>query len=81
VLHTQKGWEPILVHQLGGFYFVEDGHHRTSVARHLGLETIEAAVITYPVSISLDPNGSLEDILVSLPGGSPLCARALESKI
>ena len=66
VLHAQRGWEPILVHQIGGLYFVEDGHHRTSVARDLGLETIEAAVIAYPVSIALNPKDSLEDILASL---------------
>lgn len=65
-LHTQRGWEPILVHQIGGLYFVEDGHHRTSVARDLGLETIEAMVIAYPVSIALNPDDSLEDILVKL---------------
>ena len=65
-LHAQRGWEPILVHQIGGLYFVEDGHHRTSVARDLGLETIEAAVIAYRVSTSLNPNDSLEDILASL---------------
>ena len=65
-LHAQRGWEPILVHQIGGLYFVEDGHHRTSVARDIGLETIEAAVVTYPVSISLNPKDSLEDILASL---------------
>jgi hypothetical protein len=65
-LHTQGGWEPILVHQIGGLYFVEDGHHRTSVAHDIGLETIEAAVIEYPVSISLNPDDSLEDILANL---------------
>jgi hypothetical protein len=65
-LHAQRGWEPILVHQIDGLYFVEDGHHRTSVARDLGLDTIEAAVIAYPVSISPNPNDSLEVILASL---------------
>jgi hypothetical protein len=65
-LHMQKGWEPILVHQIGGLYFVEDGHHRTSVARSLGLVTIEAVVIAHPVSVSLNPNDSLDDILASL---------------
>jgi hypothetical protein len=65
-LHSQKGWEPILVHQIGGLYFVEDGHHRTSVAHDLGLDTIEAIVIAYPVSVSLNPNDSLEKILAIL---------------
>jgi hypothetical protein len=55
-LHMQAGWEPIVVHQIDSLYFVEDGHHRTSVARNLGLETIEAVVTAYPVTISLDLN-------------------------
>ncbi len=65
-IHAQKGWDPIAVHQIGGIFFVEDGHHRTSVARELGLDTIEAAVIAYPVSISLNPDDSLKDILAEL---------------
>jgi hypothetical protein len=71
VLHMQKGWKPILVHKIDGIYFVEDGHHRISVARNLGLETIEASVIAYPGSIALNPNDSLEDILVSLEAAFP----------
>lgn len=65
-LHAHRGWEPISVHQIGDIYFVEDGHHRTSVARDLGLRTIEAAVTVYPVPILLNPNDSLNDILAIL---------------
>ena len=36
---------PIEVYRLGGVYFVKDGHHRVSVARHLGWKTIPARVI------------------------------------
>ena len=36
---------PIEVYQLGDVYFVKDGHHRVSVARHLGWKTIPARVI------------------------------------
>jgi hypothetical protein len=36
---------PIEVYHLGGVYFVKDGHHRVSVARHLGWKTIPARVI------------------------------------
>ena len=60
-LHAQGGWEPIIVHQVGDIYFVEDGHHRVSVARAMGLKTIEAAVTIYPAATSLDQNQSLED--------------------
>jgi hypothetical protein len=36
---------PIEVYRLGDIYFVKDGHHRVSVARHLGWKTIPARVI------------------------------------
>ncbi len=74
-LQAQRGWEPIVVHEIGGLYFVEDGHHRTSVARDAGLETIEAAVTSYPVAISLDPQTSLKEILVQL------ASRSLDQKV
>ena len=35
---------PITVYRVGGVHFVEDGHHRVSVARALGQTTIEAYV-------------------------------------
>jgi ParB-like nuclease family protein len=35
---------PIEVYRVGDLYFVKDGHHRVSVARHLGLDTIDAYV-------------------------------------
>lgn len=38
------GMPPIDVYRVGGLHFVEDGHHRVSVARHLGHEVIEAFV-------------------------------------
>src|SRR5215207_4230191 len=44
-----EGWSPILVHKVGGKYYVEDGHHRISVARELGLTSIPATVWDYPI--------------------------------
>lgn len=35
---------PIDVYKLGEFYFVQDGHHRVSVARAMGLSAIDANV-------------------------------------
>ena len=35
---------PIDVYEIGGMYFVQDGHHRVSVARQMDLEVIEANV-------------------------------------
>jgi hypothetical protein len=42
------GWSPILVHKVGENYYVEDGHHRVSVAQMLGLAFIQAKVWEYP---------------------------------
>ena len=36
-LFLEEGWPPILVHKIGSEYFVEDGHHRLSVAQELGM--------------------------------------------
>lgn len=35
---------PVMLIQVGDHYFVRDGHHRISVARALGLDTVEASV-------------------------------------
>jgi hypothetical protein len=40
-------WSPILVHKVGDQYYVEDGHHRVSVARALGMLYIQARVWEY----------------------------------
>ena len=48
VLAHTSGWSPIRVCQVGDLYFVEDGHHRVSVARHLNIDRIEAEVWEYP---------------------------------
>lgn len=43
----QNDWTPVLVHKIDGRYFVEDGHHRVSVARTMSLGTIQAEVWEY----------------------------------
>jgi hypothetical protein len=43
-----ESWEPILAHKVGENYYVEDGHHRVSVAQALGLAFIQAKVWEYP---------------------------------
>ena len=40
-------WAPIVVHKLGEQLFVEDGHHRVSVARSVGMVFITANVWEY----------------------------------
>lgn len=50
-----EGWSPILVHKVGDGFYVEDGHHRVSVARSLGLHYIQAKVWEYPVQQKQTP--------------------------
>jgi uncharacterized ParB-like nuclease family protein len=54
---------PIDVYRVGDGYYVIDGHHRVSVARSLGRDTINARVIDVqtraPLGINVDP----EDLL------------------
>ena len=45
----REGWDPILVHKVGECYYVEDGHHRVSMARWLGMTSIQANVWEYPL--------------------------------
>ena len=44
----QDGWSPILVHKVGESYYVEDGHHRVSIAQALGMAFLPARVWEYP---------------------------------
>jgi hypothetical protein len=48
---------PIAVYRLGDFHFVEDGHHRVSVARQLRMDRIDAVVTE--IATAVDP-GSIE---------------------
>jgi hypothetical protein len=42
------GFPPIEVYQIGTIYFVQNGHHRVSVATYLGWTTIQAHVTVLP---------------------------------
>jgi hypothetical protein len=44
----REGWPPILVHKVGENYYVEDGHHRVSIAQAMGMTFIQARVWEYP---------------------------------
>jgi hypothetical protein len=57
---------PIDVYRVGGLHFVSDGHHRVSVARHLGREVIEAYVTE--IKTRVDPKQGLK--VADLPARS-----------
>jgi hypothetical protein len=48
-----KPLPPVQLVQVGDVYFVQDGHHRISVARALGQQAIEARVMVWQVTGSL----------------------------
>jgi hypothetical protein len=61
---TRRGesMPPIKVYRVGDLHFVEDGHHRVSVARHLGLDRIDAYVTEIQTAIRADSAISPRDL-------------------
>ncbi len=60
----QAGLPPIEVYKIGETYFVRDGHHRVSVAKEMGADTIEAYVTEVEVKIPLSPDTSPEELIL-----------------
>ncbi len=54
---------PIVVYQLGGVYFVLDGHHRVAIARHNGIETIDAEVTELKARWHLPPDADVVELI------------------
>jgi hypothetical protein len=60
--NSMEGWPPIDLYKVDDVYFVRDGNHRVSVARQLGMKTIEAHVTELPTSIDLEPGMTLKQL-------------------
>ena len=45
--HRGEELPPVSLYEVGGFYFVLDGHHRVSVANYHGVEWIDAYVTEF----------------------------------
>ncbi|MCL4562793.1 MAG: universal stress protein [Chloroflexi bacterium] len=58
------GLPPIEVYKIDESYFVKDGHHRVSVARQLGMDTIQAYVTEVRTKIPLTPDISPEELIL-----------------
>lgn len=59
-----KGFSPVELYRVGDTHFVVDGHHRVSVAHSLGASTIEAHVKEFETAVPLEPNSSIEDVVL-----------------
>jgi len=53
---------PIDVYKIGDLYFVRDGHHRVSVARAMGLDTIDAYVTEVITAVGAEQRTKLRDL-------------------
>lgn len=58
------GLPPIRVYKIGDIYFVLDGNHRVSIARQMGVDSIEAYVTEIQTRVPLSPDDSPEDIIL-----------------
>ena len=58
------GLPPIRVYKLGDAYFVLDGNHRVSIAKEMGMSTVEAYVTEIRPKVPLSPDDSPEDIIL-----------------
>ncbi|GAB4425309.1 MAG: DUF4032 domain-containing protein [Anaerolineae bacterium] len=63
-LAEHGGWPPIEVYKVSDTYFVRDGNHRVSVARQMGMDTIEAEVWEYLTRVPLEADDDLDDLIV-----------------
>ena len=68
-----EGFPPVEVYKIGQTYFVEDGHHRVSVARHLAWDTIQASVIEVSAPV-IDRDSSNDQF--NLSNGVELCTQS-----
>jgi hypothetical protein len=57
-----ESFPPISVYRIGDLHFVDDGHHRVSVARELGLETIDAYVTEIITAVGADEAIEVRDL-------------------
>ncbi len=63
-VEAQTGLPPIEAYKVGDVYFVSDGHHRVSVARELGADSIQGYVTPVYTHVPLSPGDSPDDIIL-----------------
>jgi hypothetical protein len=61
-MRSGQAMPPISVYRIGDMHFVEDGHHRVSVARELGLDTIDAYVTEIRTAVGAEGKVALRDL-------------------
>jgi nucleotide-binding universal stress UspA family protein len=59
-----EGLPPIEVIQVGDVYFVKDGNHRVSVAREMGVKTMQAYVTEFASPLPLSADMDIDDLIL-----------------
>lgn len=57
------GVPPVSLYKIGDAYFVLDGNHRVSIAKEMGMETIEAYVTEVKSKVGLSSSFTLEELV------------------
>jgi hypothetical protein len=65
LLATGRSLPPVELYKVGEVFFVRDGNHRVSVARHRGFTSIEAQVWEYDAPVPLQPDSDIDELLCS----------------
>jgi len=64
--HQLKDVPSIRVYELGGVYFIRDGNHRVSVARHHGTEYIDAQVTGLDTYFAIEPGMDMKSLVAAV---------------
>lgn len=80
-LDQMAGWPPIQAYKVGDAYFVLDGNHRVSVARDLGVKTIQADVTEIRTRVPLAPTDTPDDIIAKAEYAEFLEATRLDEMV
>jgi hypothetical protein len=75
-----RGFPPVELYQVGELYFVLDGHHRVSVARDLGLATIEAHILEFLTPVAVRTEAELAQLLTERGLGEFLATTGLRQE-
>lgn len=58
-----KGVPPVSLYQIGDAYFVLDGNHRVSIAKEMGMETIEAYVTEIKTKVPISSTLTSDELI------------------
>ncbi len=64
VVQEEEGLPPIEVYKVSGVYFVLDGNHRVSIAKEMGMDTIEAFVQEFRTNIDITPDDDYDRVIL-----------------